>query len=147
MRSRGPRSKDEQVELLLRKTVENGATPGEEVAAIQLAYLIARQNGIDPAIFKTALEKIGDPPRYMLTADGFLVPTHVTRPAAARDTGERRRWTDAHGTRGGAERTQAAPDRECPVSPTGRHRMERYMRGTFPTGMQYCLHCGLRTPD
>ena len=123
----GERSKHEQVEFLLRKTVENGATPDEEVSAVQLAHMIVRQHGLDMDAFKAALGKIGKPPRYHITGDGFLVPAEPRAGASA-----------APGD------AAAGPPDICPVSPTRRHRMEKFMQGTLATGQLYCVHCGLK---
>jgi hypothetical protein len=131
-------TKDEQVAALLRKTVENGATPSEEVAAIQLAYMMVRQNRLDLDLFKHALSQIGDPPRYIITSDGFLLP--VTALAAAAPQADATR----QGTVRNEETPRPAPARECSHSPTGRHRMEPHYRGTVLTGDVYCIHCGLR---
>lgn len=133
-RTRAESSKDDQVAHLLRKTIENGATPGEEVSAIQLAHMIVRQHGLDLDAFRAALAKVGDPPRYRITPDGFLVPAGATR--AADEAGR--------APRDGAGTAQAAVEDFCPESPTGRHRLEKYMRGTVATGLLYCIHCGLR---
>lgn len=156
-RYRDTTSKDRLVADLLRKTIENGATAGEEASAIQLAHMLVRQHGLDIDVFRACLELVGDPPRYVLTQDGFLVPTHLLRaadpapgPAHGHDQGyghgpgnhpRRRRTDQQHSSQYGG----ANPQDRCPVSPTGRHRMERYMRGTRATGAMYCLHCGFRT--
>jgi hypothetical protein len=142
-RIRTARVKDEQVGHLMRKTVENGATPGEEVSAIQLAHMIVRQRGLDLDAFKAALAKIGDPPRYAITEDGFLVPAEAGRTKEAQGPGPHRRG-DSDALHKGAGGGQAAADEACRASPTGFHRMEKYMRGTLATGVLYCLHCGIR---
>lgn len=123
----GERSKHEQVEFLLRKTVENGATPGEEVSAVQLAHMIVRQHALDMDQFRAALAKIGRPPRYHITADGFLVPAEAPAGASA-----------------APHHAAPEPPDACPVSPTRRHRMEKFMQGTLATGQLYCVHCGLK---
>jgi len=133
-RARAESSKDDQVAYLLRKTIENGATPGEEVSAIQLAHMIVRQHGLDLDAFRAALAKVGDPPRYRITHDGFLVPAGPTQTAAE----------PGGASPDGASTAQATVEDSCPESPTGRHRMEKYMRGTVATGLLYCIHCGLR---
>jgi hypothetical protein len=146
----------------MRKTLENGATPSEEASAIQLAHMLVRQHDLDLDVFRACLSMIGEPPRYLLTPDGFLVPTHLLQsaephldPSRGHNYGyglgshgighghgpanhPRRRRTDNQ------QATGSAGD-YCPISPTGRHRMERYMRGTRSTGAMYCLHCGYRT--
>ena len=121
------KSKEDLVADLLRKTVENGATPGEEVSSVQLAHLLVRQHHLDMDAFKLALGRIGTPPRYEITPDGFLVPAMLR----------------ANPGRGSAD-TSADPVDGCRLSPTGRHRMVPYMRGTFATGALHCVHCGVR---
>ena len=123
---------------LLEKTVENGATAEEEKSAVQLAYLLTRQHGLDVEQFKLALANVGKPPRYLLTRDGFLVPAATLRPPAWDGVERRRRAWD------GPDRRHAAPTLECPSSPTGQHRMVPMMQGTFRTGVESCLHCGTR---
>jgi hypothetical protein len=148
---RAGKSKESLVADLLRKTIENGATPSEEVSAVQLAHMLVRQHNLDIDIFRANLSSIGDPPRYLLTSDGFLVPTKViggtASPAGGHASGQGQGHTYGSGhprRRRDDHPQQSAADR-CPISPTGRHRMERYMRGTRATGAMYCLHCGYRT--
>lgn len=138
---RAESSKDEQVEYLLRKTIENGATAGEEVSAVQLAHMIVRQHGLDMDAFKAALAKIGHPPRYRITEDGFLVRAEAEQPGDAFDATPRREAEEAARQYAGA--AQTAVD-DCPVSPTRRHRMEKFMQGTLATGQLYCIHCGVK---
>lgn len=134
---------------LLEKTVENGATAGEERSAVQLAYQLTRQHGLDIDNFKLALGRIGAPPRYLLTADGFLLPATALR-ALPWDGVERRhrRWDGSERRRsrdgGGAGAAPAASTVECPASPSGQHRMTPVMQGTFRTGYESCVHCGTR---
>src|SRR5579863_3445310 len=142
-RFRPARTRDDQVGHLMRKTVENGATPGEEASAIQLAHMIVRQNGLDLDAFKAALAKIGNPPRYAITQDGFLVPVESRSGEAPGSRPRRRAGPDD--LRGEAGAGPATADGPCRDSPTGLHRMERHMRGTVATGVMYCLHCGFRT--
>src|SRR5579863_6498724 len=123
---------------LLNKTIENGATADEEKSAVQLAYQLTRQHGLDIGEFKVRLAMIGVPPRYLVTGDGFLLPFAVVRavePARGWDGTERRRAAAASEQAG-------AEGRECPDSPSGRHRMVPLMRGTFATGIESCVHCG-----
>ncbi len=126
---------------LLNKTIENGATTDEEKSAVQLAYQLTRQHGLDIGEFKVRLAMIGVPPRYLVTGDGFLLPfaaVRIAEPARGWDGTERR-------SRPAGASEQAGPDgRECPASPSGRHRMVPFMRGTFPTGIENCVHCGAR---
>lgn len=144
-RIRASNTRDDQVGYLLRKTVENGATPDEEISAVQLAHMIVRQRGLDLDDFKVALAKIGNPPRYAITPDGFLVPVEAVRTAEVHGAGPRGRpdWDDDLRRDVGGEQAAVA-DGPCRLSPTGFHRMETYMRGTVATGVLYCLHCGLR---
>jgi hypothetical protein len=144
-RSRAAKSKDSQVENLLRKTIENGATPGEEVAAVQLAHMVVRQNGLDLDVFKAALAKIGDPPRYVITHDGFLLPVRTLPAANAVGAGRISSRMGSADEEDGPARTNVAADESCLQSPTGLHRMERHMQGTVSTGALYCIHCGFRT--
>ncbi len=132
---------ERRVSALLEKTVENGTTLDEEKSSVQRAYLLTRQHGLDIDVFKVRLSMIGKPQRYLLTQDGFLVPAATVRPpeqpSRPWDGTERRRSTAGSG--------RAAPDgRECAVSPSGQHRWVPFMRGTFPTGIENCAHCGAR---
>lgn len=125
---------------LLNKTIENGATAEEEKSAVQLAYQLRRQHGLDVGEFKVRLAMVGTPPRYLLTSDGFLLPftaAQAAQPTRAWDGTERRRAA------AGTERVNPG-GRECPDSPNGQHRMVPVMQGTFPTGVENCLHCGAR---
>lgn len=127
---------------LLNKTVENGATPDEEKSAVQLAYQLTRQHGLDVGDFKARLSMIGAPPRYLLTNDGFLVPAGAVMrsaepPPRPWDGNERRRSAAGPGRAEGG-------GRECQVSPSGQHRWVPFMRGTFATGIENCAHCGAR---
>jgi hypothetical protein len=139
-----------RVAELLEKTVENSATPDEEKSAVQLAYLLTRQHGLDIDQFKLALARIGAPPRYLVTVDGFLVPAATMRPPAWDGKDRRHRAWDGNDRRRGATsgERRAADARECLESPTGRHRMVPIMQGTFRTGIESCIHCGTRKqPD
>ncbi|MBV9826460.1 MAG: hypothetical protein JO001_12445 [Alphaproteobacteria bacterium] len=142
--SSGTARTEAEITLLLRRTQENGATLREELASVQRAYALLRHHELDAAFFRMRLGRIGDPPRYQLTDDGFLVPTVLLE-----DDRDRSDHPDA-ATRQGArahprgERAGADIDGYCPLSPSGKHRMERYFRGTFATGAIYCIHCGLR---
>jgi hypothetical protein len=125
---------------LLNKTIENGATAEEEKSAVQLAYQLTRQHGLDIGEFKARLGMVGVPPRYLLTNDGFLLPF-----AAARAVEPARAWDGSERRRAGGASDRARPQgRECPDSPNGQHRMVPMMRGTFPTGIENCAHCGAR---
>jgi hypothetical protein len=126
-----------RVDDLLNKTMERGATADEEKSAVQLAYQLTRQHGLDIGEFKARLETIGAPPRYLVTADGFLLPTRVVEPARRWDGTERRR-------RAATPEQERSGGHECPASPTGRHFMVPLMRGTFPSGIENCAHCGAR---
>ncbi len=137
-RGRVGMSKADHVANLLRKTIENGATAGEEASAIQLAHMLVRQHGLDMDAFRLALDRIGDPPRYIITRDGFLMP------AAARVAEAPPRRPAQNDDEEQPAQSEPGPERECSHSPTGRHRMEQHMRGTLPTGASYCIHCGLR---
>jgi hypothetical protein len=125
---------------LLNKTVENGATGEEEKSAVQLAYQLTRQHGLDVGEFKARLAMVGTPPRYLLTSDGFLLPF-----AAAQAAHPPRGWDGTERRRSAAGSERVGPDgRGCPASPNGQHRMVPFMRGTFPTGIENCAHCGAR---
>ena len=135
-----------RIEVLLEKTVENGATIGEEKSAIQLAYQLTRQYGFDVDEFQKKLSRVGRPPRYLITGDGFLVPATSLQSPPWDGTERRRRGWDGTERRrfrdgGGAA---AAPGPECPASPSGKHRMTPIMQGTFRTGFEGCVHCGTR---
>jgi hypothetical protein len=139
--------RDEELALrrvlaLLEKTIEKGALPEEEKSSVQLAYQLTRQHDLDINIFKQALEKMGPPPRYLVTQDGFLVPAVAVRGTGPWDGSDRRRrgWDGVERRRFAA--AAAAP--ECPSSPTGRHRMQPIMQGTFRTAFEGCIHCGTR---
>jgi hypothetical protein len=126
---------------LLNKTVENGATADEEKSAVQLAYQLTRQHGLDIGEFRVRLAMIGVPPRYLVTGDGFLLPfaaVRIAEPARGWDGNERRSSPAASSDGVGLD------GRECRDSPSGRHRMVPLMRGTFPTGIENCVHCGAR---
>jgi len=129
-----------RIDELLNRTIENGATPGEEKTAVQLAYQLTRQHHLDIESFKARLRMIGSPQRYMLTGDGFLVPFATVQADAPRTWDGRERRRRSHG---GAESPRQAAY-ECPSSPTGQHRWVPFMRGTFPTGIENCVHCGAR---
>jgi hypothetical protein len=133
-----------RVSALLAKTVEKGAAPEEEKSSVQLAYQLTRLHDLDVDVFKQALARIGSPPRYLVTQDGFLMPATVARGAAPWDGTERRRraWDGTERRSRGSAR--AAPGPECPASPSGKHRMTPIMQGTFRTGFEGCVHCGTR---
>jgi hypothetical protein len=80
-RVRAAKTKQDQVNDLLAKTVENGCTIEEEKSSVQLAYQLSRQykDEIDQPGFIAALYGIGDPARYAVTDDGFLVPAEAVR--------------------------------------------------------------------
>lgn len=63
---------DEQVRSLLSKTIEAGATEGEEIAAVQKAFQLIRQHGLDAAEFAF-------PPRFAIDDRGFLVPAESVK--------------------------------------------------------------------
>jgi len=133
---------------LLEKTIENGATPDEEKSAVQLAHQLTRQHGLDMDYFKLALERVGNPPRYLLTADGFLLPATALRPPQWNGAERRRRtWDGADRRRSSGRAEPAAGSVECRASPTGQHRMQPVMQGTFRTGTESCIHCGTRRPQ
>ena len=134
-RERRTRSKDEQVADMLNKTVERGATEEEEKSAVQLAYQLVRQYRLDLDEFKASLARIGNPPRYTLTDDGFLMPAAVARPIPPDPP-----------KRDDSRPAPSAPPTPglCPLSPSGRHHMVPFMHGTLMTGVEYCAHCGAR---
>jgi hypothetical protein len=139
--STSTRTKEAQVAVLLKKTVENGATRGEETSAVQLAHMLVRQHGLDIDAFKIALAKVGDPPRYAINIDGFLIPTETVRAA----DGARASLRAAGPTADETDMPELAwATGRCLASPTGRHRFERYARGTLVFENVYCLHCGIR---
>ena len=74
---------EERVVNLLQKTRERGATDGEEIAAVQLAFKIVIQEDLDLDWLRVRLGAIGSPPRYALTSDRFLVPTALLRDRGA----------------------------------------------------------------
>lgn len=140
-----------RVDDLLEKTIENGCTPDEEKSAIQLAFLLTRQHGLGMDNFRLALERVGKPPRYLITGDGFRMPATAWRSAPWDGVDRRRRNWDgndrrrARGGGGGGGAAHAAADGlECPASPSGKHRMTPVMQGTFRTGYESCIHCGTR---
>jgi hypothetical protein len=79
----------DQIEDLLRKTVENGATPAEEASSVQLAYQLSRSGkDVDQDEVKKLIEAIGgEGPRYAITDDGFLVPASAVKTVKVEGTG------------------------------------------------------------